>query len=158
MFDALTIRDARPILWLKRAFVAIIVALLAIGMVSAHRAYFQVRDLELNAPHKLTDGSVVETSVVSSGRTTVDVVVELIQGTHTEKLLKLRLKGNELGFFDPRKRYGTDSVTLTPEMLSKFQPGAARLRSVAIGRHQWFRLPPPTVREFDVVIQKQSGG
>jgi hypothetical protein len=158
MFDALTIRDARPILWLKRAFVAIIVALLAIGMVSAHRAYFQVRDLELNAPHELTDGSVVETSVVSSGRTTVDVVVELIQGTHTEKLLKLRLKGNELGFFDPRKRYGTDSVTLTPEMLSKFQPGAARLRSVAIGRHQWFRLPPPTVREFDVVIQKQSGG
>jgi hypothetical protein len=158
MFDAVTIRDARPILWLKRAFVAIIVALLAIGMVSAHRAYFQVRDLELNAPHELTDGSVVETSVVSSGRTTVDVVVELIQGTHTEKLLKLRLKGNELGFFDPRKRYGTDSVTLTPEMLSKFQPGAARLRSVAIGRHQWFRLPPPTVREFDVVIQKQSGG
>ena len=158
MFDALTIRDARPILWLKRTFAAIIVALLAIGMVSAHRAYFQVRDLELNAPNELTVGSVVETSVVSSGRTTVDVVVELIQGTHTETLLKLRLKGNELGFFDPRKRYGTDSVTLTPEMLSKFQPGAARLRSVAIGRHQWFRLPPPTVREFDVVIQKQSGG
>lgn len=158
MFDTLTIRDARPILWLKRAFVAIIVALLAIGMVSAHRAYFQVRDLELNAPHELTGGSVVETSVVSSGRTTVDVVVELIQGTHTETLLKLRLNGNELGFFDPRKRYGTDSVTLTPEMLSKFQPGNARLRSVAIGRHQWFRLPPPTVREFDVVIQKQSGG
>ena len=93
MFDTLTIRDARPILWLKRAFV-----------------------------------------------------------------VKLRLKGNELGFFDPRKRYGTDSVTFTPEMLSKFEPGAARLRSVAVGRHQWFRLPPPTVREFDVVIQKQSGG
>ena len=44
MFDPLTIRDALPILWLKRAFTVIIVAFLAIGMVSAHRAYFQVRD------------------------------------------------------------------------------------------------------------------
>ena len=158
MFDTLTIRDARPILWLKRVFAVIIIAFLAIGMVSAHRAYFQVRSLELNAPQQLTDGSVVETSVVSSGRTAVDVVVDLIQGTHSERVLKLRLSGNELGFFDPRKRHGSDSVILTPEILSKFQPGAARLRSVATGRHQWFRLPPPTVREFDVVIQKQSGG
>ena len=158
MFDTLTIRDARPILWLKRVFAVIIIAFLAIGMISAHRAYFQVRSLELNAPQQLTDGSVVETSVVSSGRTADDVVVDLIQGTHSERVLKLHLSGNELGFFDPRKRYGTDSVILTPEILSKFQPGAARLRSVATGRHQWFRLPPPTVREFDVVIQKQSGG
>ena len=158
MFDTLTIRDARPILWLKRVFAVIIIAFLAIGIVSAHRAYFQVRSLELNAPLQLTDGSVVETSVVSSGRTAVDVVVDLIQGTHSERVLKLHLSGNELGFFDPRKRHGSDSVILTPEILSKFQPGAARLRSVATGRHQWFRLPPPTVREFDVVIQKQSGG
>ena len=155
MFDTLTIRDARPILWLKRAFLAVIVALLAIGMVSSHRAYFQVRSLELNAPHLLTSGSVVQTSVVSSGRTTVDVEVELIQSTHSEKLLKLQLRGNELGFFDPRSRHDSDSVTLTPEILSQFQPGAARLRSVATGRHQWFRLPPPTVRELDVLIQKQ---
>ena len=127
-------------------------------MVSAHRAYFQVRNLDLNAPHLLTVGSVVQTSVVSSGRTAVDVVVELTQGTHSERLLNLHVHGNELGFFDPRKQHGSDSVILTREILSKFQPGAARLRSVATGRHQWFRLPPPTVREFDVVIQKHSGG
>ena len=154
MFDSLTIRDARPISWLKRTFVVLIVVFLAIGMVSSHRAYFQVRSLELNAPRVLTAGSVVQTSVVSSGRTTVDVEVELIQGTHTEKLFRLHLRGNDLGFFDPRKRYGTDSVTLTSETLSKFQPGAARLRSVATGRHQWMRLPPPTVRELEVDIQK----
>ena len=154
MFDSLTIKDTRPIAWLKRAFVVLIVVFLAIGMVSSHRAYFQVRSLDLNAPRVLTAGSVVETSVVSSGRTTVDVEVELIQGTHTEKLIRLHLPGNELAFFDPRKQYGSDSVTLTSEMLSKFQPGAARLRSIAIGRHQWMRLPPPTVRELDVEIQK----
>src|SRR6202008_3024991 len=155
MFDTLTIRDARPIFWLKRAFVAVIVALLVIGMISSHRAYFQVRSLELDAPALLTEGSVVQTSVVSSGRTTVDVVVELIQGTHSERILNLRLHGNELGFFDPRTRHGSESVKLTPEKLSTFQPGTAVLRSVATGRHQWFRLPPPTVRELPVVIQKQ---
>lgn len=154
MFDSLTIRDAPPISWLKRAFVVLIVVFLAIGMVSSHRAYFQVRSLELNAPHVLTDGSVVQTSVVGSGRTMVDVEVELIQGTHTERLIRLHLPGNDLAFFDPRTQHGSDSITLTSKILSRFQPGAARLRSVAIGRHQWMRLPPPTVRDLEVEIQK----
>ena len=53
MFDQLTIRDARPILWMKRVFVAVVVALLVIGAVSSHRAYFQVRSLELSAPTRV---------------------------------------------------------------------------------------------------------
>jgi len=91
MFDELSIQDARPILWMKRVFVFVIVALLAIGMVSSHRAYFQVRSLELNAPHSLTAGSVVNVSVVGSGRTQVDVDVDLIQGPHSERLHHLHL-------------------------------------------------------------------
>jgi len=155
MFDNLTIKDARPIFLLKRTFVVVIVVFLAIGIVSSHRAYFQVRSLELNAPRLLTDGAVVETSVVSSGRTMVDVEVELIQGAHTERILRLHLPGNDLAFFDPRKQHGSDSVKLTPELLAKFEPGTARLRAIATGRHQWMRLPPPTVRELEVVIQKR---
>ena len=127
-------------------------------MVSAHRAYFQVRSLELNAPDLLTKGSVVQTSVVTSGRTACDVDVALIQGAHSERLLTLHLTGNEFGFFDPRAREDSSSVILTPEILSSFQPGSARLRAVATGRHQWFRLPPPTIRELEVVIVKPSGG
>ena len=153
MFDELAIRDARPILWLKRLFVFVTVALLVIGAVSSHRAYFQVRSLELNAPHTLTAGAVVNTSVVGSGRTQVDVDVDLIQGTHSERLQHLHLTGNNLAFFDPRTQHGSDSVILTPEMLSVFQPGAARLRAVATGREQWTRLPPPTVRELEVEIK-----
>ena len=152
MFETQTIPEARPIVWMKRVFVFVIVALLVIGAVSSHRAYFQVRSLELNAPHSLSAGAVVEAAVVSSGRTTVDVDVDLIQGTHTERLFTFRVRGNELGFFDPRTRHGSQSVTLTAEMLAKFQPGAARLRSVATGREQWTRLPPPTVRELDVEV------
>ncbi|HSL55586.1 MAG TPA: hypothetical protein VK868_14380 [Pyrinomonadaceae bacterium] len=153
MFEQLTIQDARPILWLKRLFVFVIVAFLVIGAVSAHRAYFQVRSLELNAPRVLSVGSIVNASAVGSGRTKVDVDVELIQGAHSERLLHLHLSGNELAFFDPRPRYGSESVVLTSEILSKFQPGAARLRAVGIGRPQWGRLPPPTVREMEVEIK-----
>jgi|ERR1041385_3028066 hypothetical protein len=155
MFDTLTIPEARPIVWLKRFFTFVIVALLAIGAVSSHRAYFQVRSLELNSPHALAPGTIVETEVVSSGRTPVDVDVDLIQGTHSERLFSLHVRGNELGFFDPRTQHGSQSIALTSEFLSKFKPGAARLRSVATGREQWTRLPPPTVREREVEVTSQ---
>ena len=152
MFESLTIHEARSIVWLKRVFRFVIVVFLAIGAVSSHRAYFQVRSLELKAPYSLSVGSTVETAVVSSGRTPVDVDVDLIQGTHSERLFHLRVPGSEVAFFDPRSRHGSESFTVTSEVLSKFQPGAARLRSVATGRPQWMRLPPPTVREMDVEI------
>ncbi|HEU5131576.1 MAG TPA: hypothetical protein VFT26_05710 [Pyrinomonadaceae bacterium] len=155
MFEELTIRDARPILWMKRVFVAVIVALLVTGAVSSHRAFFQVRSLELSAPRVLFAGAAVNVSVVGSGRTQVDVDVDLIQGTHSERLFHLHVSGNELAFFDPRQKYGSGSVVLTSEMLSKFQPGAARLRAVGVGRPQWGRLPPPTVREMEVEIKQE---
>ena len=154
MFDELTIQDARPILWLKRVFVSVIVLLLVIGVVSSHRAYFQVRSLELSAPQVLSAGSVVNAAVVGSGRTQVDVDVDLIQGAHSERLLHIHLTGNDLAFFDPRPRYGSDAVVLTSQTLSKFQSGAARLRAVGTGRPQWGRLPPPTVREMEVVLER----
>lgn len=83
----------------------------------------------------------------------VDVEVDLIQGTHSERLFRLHVPGNELGFFDPRAQHASESFTLTREALSRFQPGGARLRSVATGRPQWMRLPPPTVREVEVELQ-----
>ena len=153
MFDELTIHEARPILWLKRFFVLVIVLLLVNGAVASHRAYFQVRSLELKAPQSLVVGSVVNASVVGSGRTQVDVEVDLIQGTHSERLMHLHLTGNNLAFFDPRTQHGSDSLVLNSETLSEFQPGPARLRAVATGREQWTRLPPPTVREMDVEIK-----
>ena len=155
MFDSLTIHEARPIVWLKGVFASVIVALLAIGVVSSYRAYVQVRSLDLSAPRILSAGAVVATEVVTSGRTMVDVEVDLIQGTNSERLIKLHLDGNELAFFDPRTQPAGDSITLTSEVLSKFQAGAAHLRSVATGRHQWTRLPPPTVRELEVEIQNK---
>ena len=154
MFESLTIREARSIVWLKRVFRVVIFALLAIGMMSSYRAYFQVWSLELSAPRLLSASSVVKSEVMTSGRTAADVEVDLIQGTHSERLFKLHLNGNDFGFFNPRPQHASDSITLTSETLSRFQPGGARLRSVATGRHQWMCLPPPTVRELEVEIQK----
>ena len=153
MFDSLTIPQGRPIVWLKRGIVFVIVALVSIELVSSYRAYYQVKDLELSAPRTLSAGSTVNTSVVTSGRTWVDVEVDLIQGAHTERLIALRVRKNNLGFFDPRTQQASESFTLTRETLSRFQPGSARLRSVATGRLKWTILPPPTVREMEVEIQ-----
>lgn len=152
MFDSPAIKDARPIAWLKRFMVAVIVALLVIGAVSSHRAYFQVRSLDVKSPQVLTSGSVVEVAVVSSGRAMVDVKGQLIQGERSESLFNLHVPGNELGFFDPRAQHASQTAVLTQEKLMWFQPGAARLRVVATGRPQWGRLPPPTIRELDVSI------
>lgn len=154
MFDSLVIRDARPIAWMKRFFVAVIVAFLSIGMVSAHRAYYQVRCLDLKAPRELTTGSVVEAAVVGSGRNRIRVEVELVQGQYSELLFVVKVPGNNLAFFDPRAQHATQSVALERERLLRFKPGAARLRAVATGRPQWGRTPPPTVREIEVTLQQ----
>ena len=152
MFDSLTIKDARPIAWLKRAIVIVITALLIIGALSTHRAYFQVRSLDVKAPQFLIEGSVVEVAVVCSGRNRVDVEAELIQGEHSEALFDFRVPSNNLAFFDPRAQHASRTTELTKETLMRFQPGAARLRVVVTGRPQWGRLPPPTVRELDLTI------
>ena len=69
-------------------------------------------------------------SVVGSGRNKVDVDVELVQGTHSERLIHLRVSGNNLAFFDPRPRYGSGSVVLTSEMLSRISTGRCPLCAV----------------------------
>ena len=153
MFNSLTIRRSRPMVWVKRLLVFVIVGLITVEIVSGYRAYHQVRSLELSAPATLAEGSIVNTSVVTSGRTWVDVELDLIQGTHSERLLALRVQKNELGFFDPRTQQASENITLTRETLSRFQRGNARLRCVATGLLKWTILPPPTVREIEVMIQ-----
>jgi hypothetical protein len=96
----------------------------------------------------------VRVEVVGSGRTTIDVRVELTQGAHSETLSTLRLNGNEWAAFDPRPTKGSYTVLLTPEQLSRFHAGAAKVRATATGRPQWTRLPPPVVREAAVEIPR----
>ena len=152
MFDGVTIKDSAAIIWVKRWMKFMIIALLVIGAVSAHRAYFQVRSLDLKAPQVLEDRAVIEVEAVGSGRGPIDVVATLTQGDQSETIFTFRVPGNELGFFDPRPQRVFYSMKLNDEVAVRFKPGAVRLRVVATGRPAWGRLPPPTVREADVTI------
>ena len=156
MFESLNVKEARPLVFLRRAALAFLALCSVTALASGYRAYFQVRELELRVTGPvLRAGSVVETEMVSSGRTHVDVRVELIQGTHAETLTAQTVPGSEWGAIDPRARHGIQRVMLTPEVLSRFREGAAVLRATATGRPQWTRLPPPTVRETAVEIRRE---
>jgi len=154
MFEPLPIRDAKPIAILKKVFVLMIVGLLGIGAISSYRAYFQVWGLEVRAEKQVSAGSSVNVLVTSSGRTPVDVKVELIQGTTAETLFTVKVRGNELGFFDPRPQHATQQGYITNSQLKSFATGAATIRATATGRPQWMRLPPPTVRDLAVELRR----
>jgi hypothetical protein len=155
MFDSLSIKDSRPVAFLKTAILIFLALFLLIGMASSHRAYFQVRSLELHADPTLRTGTTIQTTVISSGRTYVDVQIELVQEGHSQTLAVQCVPGNEYAFFDPRTQQASLAVVLTPEIIARFKAGPAQLRAAARGRSQWTRVPPPVVRELDVEIKRE---
>ena len=155
MFEGLPNRESRPLAWLRRVTIFFVGAFLILGAISAYRAWVQVRQLDLKASEQtLRNGSTVETAVLSSGRATVDVRLELIQETRTKTLGVLHLRGNEFGFLDPRSKQASQKITIDSDVLTRFQPGEAQLRATAVGRPQWGRTPPPVIRELRVDVSK----
>lgn len=156
MFDGLPDRDPRGVAFLKKATLTFVACCAATALLSGYRAWVQVRGLELRVEDAtLRGGSVVRTSVVISGRATVEVRLELIQGARVETLAVQNVPGNEWAAIDPRPRAASQSVGVTPETLERFSEGAALVRATATGRPQWTRLPPPTVRETRVEIRRE---
>ncbi len=156
MFDSVTTRDARPLALMRRAVLALLALCLITALSSGYRAYHQVYSLGLDVEEStLRDGSAIQVAVAGSGRTTIDVRVELIQGDHSETLAVQRVPGNVWASFDPRPRTASQKVLLTAEQLARFPPGPATVRVTATGRRQWLRLPPPTVREAAVEILRE---
>ncbi|HEX6184024.1 MAG TPA: hypothetical protein VFZ44_09115 [Pyrinomonadaceae bacterium] len=156
MFESTLSREARPITLLKRAVLVLLALCLVTALSSGYRAYYQVRSLELRPDGPtLREGSVIRVDVSGSGRTTINVRVELIQGARSEILAVHQMRGNEWAAIDPRPRDSSHDVSVTWEQLSRFQNGAATVRATATGRPQWMRLPPPTVREVAVEIRRE---
>lgn len=147
------VSDARPIALLKKAIVIGVVVFLCIGVISSHRAYYQVRKVELTSTDRvLRNGVVIQASVVSSGRTDVDFQIELIQAGHRQTLATKRVNSNDFAFFDLRTQHASLSIVVTPEMINTFQAGMATVRASGFGRSQWTRVPPPVVREMEIEI------
>jgi hypothetical protein len=156
MFESLPTREAQPVALMKRAVLVLLALCFVTALASGYRAYYQVLGLELRLAEPIVrGGSVVQVGVVGSGRTHIDVRVELIQGGHSETLAVHRMPGNEWASFDPRPRRASPTVVVTPEQLALFTDGAAKVRVTATGRPQWMRLPPPTVREVEVEIRRE---
>jgi hypothetical protein len=156
MFESRTIREARAMVLLKRLFTVAVSVYLVIGTISAYRAFYQVRSLELQSPDVLREGEAITTNVVSYARGAVDVQIELVQEQHTLLLGFQRVHGNDWALFDPRTQHGTQTVVVTDDVLKRFADGKAIVRATATGRPQWGRLPPPLVREKVITIQRTS--
>ena len=148
-------RSLRVLFWIILPFA---VAHVILATISGYRAIVQVYHVELatDAP-TLRAGTTVAIAVATSGRTTVDAELELIQATHAETLAVLRVHDHTNASYDPRTIHAARRVTLTSEQLAHFAPGPARLRVTANGRSQWLRVPPPVVREQAVEIGTSSG-
>jgi hypothetical protein len=138
----------------RRVVVLVLTAFVLIGMVSTYRAWYQIKSLELSADSVMRAGSVIQTKVITYGRTPVDVQVELIQGSHSETIATYAVRANNWAFFNPRTRHASQNAFLTQGVLVDFEPGPAFLRATATGRHQWTRLPPPLIRTTNVEIQR----
>lgn len=137
----------------KRVMLIVTLLCLTVGAYSVSRAWAQVRrlDVQVMSPN-VRPGLPVVVQVVTSGRTPVDVRLELVQGTHAEMLATLRVAASRDGFLDPRDRLGTMTPTFTPEFLAHFQGGPAIVRATAVGRPQWLHTPAPVVREVPVAL------
>jgi hypothetical protein len=135
--------------------VALIIALLyaAVGAWSVYRSWVQVRTLELKVVSTvLRPGLPALVEVVTSGLTSVDVRLELVQGARSDMLATLRVAPSRNSFYNPAPRQGTMMPAFTPEFLAPFQAGTAVLRATATGRRLWGRTPQPVVREIQVMI------
>ena len=139
----------------KRAVLWFILLQLPIGALSSYRAWVQIKELTLTTTSPtLAPGVVVQSDLVSWARTESDARIEIVQGKRVAMLGEVYLPRNHEPVFDPRPKSGSVVVKIDPGMLAEFDAGPAVLRASAVGRPQWLRVPPPTIRELPVTIAR----
>lgn len=161
LFDSHDTREPRVLTAVKVFLVAFVAFHAVIALLSGYRAIWQLRSLHVTAAERtLRAHSQVKADVVTSGRVYVNLRLELIQGDRSEPLGERRVPKNSFASYDPRPRHASLSVELTPELLSHFRPGPARVRATALGGSQWVGLlqPPSMVREIEVEIPPAPPG
>ena len=155
MFEAVAIKDTRGIALVKRACLIVISVYFVLGMIALYRALVQVHSLEINSSETLRDNSAVTATVLSYGRTPVDLQIDLVQQAHSETLVVKQVEKNEWALLDPRMKEATQTLVLTENVLDRFVEGKAVLRATVTGRLQLGHLPAPVVREQVVEIRRQ---
>ena len=139
--------------WTRRILIFLTALFLLDGVASSYRAWVQVLSLSLQlADTVVAPGSGVQVNVKTSGRTFVQVRVELTQSGRTEVLALEEIPKNLDAGLDPRPQRRVMEVPLPPTLWDRFHSGPAVLRATATGRPQWLRTPPPTVRELTITL------
>ncbi len=147
-------RDPALLTWIRRTLGLCTAAFLLNGSLSGYRAWVQVISLSLQAADTVVGpGATVHLSVETSGRTFVQVRLELVQSGRTESLALEEIPKNGDAALDPRPQRRALTLALPPALWNRFHSGPALLRATAIGRPQWLRTPPPTVRELTVTLR-----
>src|SRR6185503_10082615 len=116
-------KDTRSIAIVKRVCLIVLSVYFVIGMIALYRALVQVHRVDLNSAETLHYDSSISATVLSYGRTPVDLRLELVQPAHTEALAVKQLAKNDWALLDPRIREYTETVVLTGDVLDRFAGG-----------------------------------
>jgi hypothetical protein len=146
-------RESRVVVWVLRVCIAAVCVHMLFFTWSIIRRYWQVMRLDVTASSTtLIAGSIISFDVVTSGETQNRIRLELVQGTHAEMLLEQRAAVNAVSAYDPRVFEYLRSVTITPQLLSRFAPGAATIRLTGFGGQKLLHVPAPRIREIPVQL------
>jgi hypothetical protein len=120
---------------------------------SGYRAIVQVKSLAIRASGTaLGPGSRVAIDGVSWARNYVTMRLMLAQDGRTDTLIVHEIGTHGVPSLDPRWQAESDSVVLSSDRLARYHDGDATILAMAVGRSQWLRTPPPTVRALRVTL------
>ena len=145
--------EPRAFRWLRRFTIAAVCVHSALFFWSIYRRIWQVQRIELLAgTTALAPSATVGYDVITSGEVRNLIRLELVQGAQHEILLEQRARTNRVSAYDPRLFRYTPSVTIGPELLSRFRAGPAALRLTVFGGQKLLHVPAPRVRELQVSL------
>ena len=147
-------RDESPVnRWLWRFTITTLLLHSMLFCWSIYRRIWQVQRIEVIAPSPvLAPSSQVGYDVITSGEVRNLIRLELVQGDQRETLLEQRSDRNRISAYDPRWFHYTPTVTLGPEVVSRFRAGPATLRLTVFGGQKLLHTPAPRVRELEVRV------
>jgi hypothetical protein len=147
-------RESSVVRWVRHIAIAVMCMHVMVSCWSFYRRIWQVLRIEVSVSSPvLTPGSTVSYDVITSGETNNRIRLELVQGSHAETLLEHRGRVSSVSAYDLRLFQYTPTVSITAELLARFQPGPATVRLTAFGGQKLLRTPPPRVRELAVRLE-----
>lgn len=153
MFDNRLSQEWKGFVILRRTIIAAAIVHFSLAAASGYRAIVQIYDVTVESPAVIHPGSPMIVHASTSGRTHVDVRVDLIQGGRTETISNTVVPSNDAFFYDPRAKGVAINVIVPSDILSRFAAGKATIRAVATGRSQFLRTPPPTVEVLQTRLE-----